>query len=1748
MVRRLLFLSLFYLCLFLAACKTAVPTPTATAVAQLPTTTATHTATAVLPTQTHTPAATPAPTRTPRVTATPLTDEGLPVGTIEPVTAVTNTPRAVNSPTPILTANLTASLVQSGSSITGIVLNQQVELTSTLQSLVVEPTIAGEWQIEWKDSRTVLTLDPAPTLPGDTTYTFTFADPLFAADGRLLHTPLPLTLTTPSIVTEVWPEQQEWHSDYTSPETDIEIAFRREMDQISVENAFQINPPIDGEFIWENNRLIFHPNRGFLDGFNTYTVSIQPDAQDAAGNPAFSAPYSWSFTTGELYTDADFGNGYKVQVVDAEGRRAVQYRSYETQPITPTFALYDLNQEQVMNSIANFAYLNYRFDLSDAPLVITWTAVTSPTEVETDSEGYYLNPQEVILPTDVPPGPYVLVMETGDYQDQLLILFSQNTLAVKRAGSQIMAWATNINGTAVPNLEMSVWDDKGREVVNGRTDGSGVFQTTLTPGVNPAFVLARSGDDLVISGFDNHWGPQHRYFTPPAAYLAHITTDRPIYRPGHTVYFKAIVRSNNDAALAPLPEGTAVTTYLRDARGNLVETLTLTANHFGTVHGQFQLADGAMLGEYRVEVSLPQGGAASQRFKVEDYRKPDYEVTVVTDADRYLVGDTVSVTVDSAYFFGEPVVNADVQVYVFGNNWGEWSTYDEPVTGQTDGNGRFTFTLTPGGGNYAIEATVDDGSHQSVSGFHNITVHSQAETMWLHVGNYRKEPNTSVSVQVDVKDIFGVPVANRAVTMQLHHYSPDSYDYVEVESFNGTTDANGRYTFTFTPAELGHYRLVANATDRLGNAISVTRHFMVYNPTDRYSRWYGRSDALTITGSQESYVPGETGQLFIQSTFAGPALLTIERATVLRQQLIELTPPLTVIDIPIEAGDTPNIFANVMAWQPRDTAVLGENSLPDSQLTFAEIQLPISLAQKILQITISPDKTQYGPGEEATVTLRVTNSLGDPVSAELSLAVVDEAIFSLSPELVGPMMDAFYFKRPNQVNIYNSMHPRRSLWYVGYSGGGMGGGGGDDEPLSGQPRRDFQDTAAWFPTLQTDANGEVTVTFTLPDNLTSWRLTAKAVTADTQVGETTHNITTWKPVIVRPILPRTLTAGDEVELSAIVHNNDSATRDLYVTLAISPSETSPLSIITGSAGNLAVPITLKPGETRVIGWTVVAHTAGVTQITTRVFTDTVDPLLLDAVELPLTIRPLAIPNVTTQIGQFEDNFATDIVWPEDALDISTLQIELNRSIAGSMVNGLEYLTGYPYGCVEQTMSRALPNAVVARAFQQLGVSNPALLTNLEPLVQASVQRLYGFQHQDGGWGWWTDDDSHDYQTAWVIFGLATTADAGYAVDPAVIERGAAWLNIHLADMDVRTRAYALYALAIAGHGNHAVTVAQTNRTAGLDTFSLAALALALHELGESAMARQLVDELAETATAANGLVYWPGEVHDGYYHQKTMASTTRNTALALSAFAQIRPGHELEPGMVRYLMNQRQPAGWGSTNETAFAILALTDHLLALQEGAGTAVTTYTVYLNGQTVVTGTLSPDMLAAHVELPHSAMRPGTNELTIEHEGLLYYVINGRVYQPETEIAAAGGVQVTRTYLDGVTGEVVTAVVPNQLIKVQLTVNMPTAASYIIVEDSLPGGLEPLNENLDTTTLLASQDTRPYWERVGYNHKEVRGDQVSFFITDMTAGSHTFTYYARATHVGEFIAMPAEVYAMYDLSVWGRSASRPLLIQPE
>ncbi len=800
-------------------------------------------------------------------------------------------------------------------------------------------TVPVVGNLRWDRQGQVATFSPAAPLASGAEYVIRLAGSVRDSNGDPIEPAEPIHFTTPPPIVAVSPEAIG-----VNPATTIRVTFDRLMSEQVTGAAFVLTPETSGSLRWSETTLIFEPAAGYFYENTPYTVTITTEALDATGKAILDEPYSWSFETSQLESVARFGEGPNAQVLDANGRRAVQFHMYQSIRITLNFELYRLSLEQFLDRYSS----GFRGVAGWEKRLIS-TEGASPAkrwQIETTtSSNRFMHIQDVLIPDDVPPGLYILNMGTEYVNDQLILILTANTLMVKQAEGQLVAWLTDINGGALPGREISVYARDGELISSGQADQQGVFRTEVARDPQPLIVVARDGDDVTATGLSNEWrgyGGWWGWWAPqPTAqrFAVYIYTDRPIYRPGQTVYFKAIVRQDDDAVLDILSAGTPVTARIRDARDNVVQTLNLKTNHFGTVSAKFQLAEGAMLGDYAVEIMVDKE-SHRQVFKVEDYRKPDYQVTLTTDDARYIEGETIEVTIDSRYFFGEPVPNADLVINRFvlgerdwwiegGEDYVWFQSYLEPITARTDADGRFTVSLDAELGHHtrsiywssslvesvwAIEATVDDGSHQTVSGFATYRVFNAAEQLRLDIGGYAKEPGTPFTVKVEALTIDDEGVSGRELQLRLLRYSRESHGYdIVIQSVNLTSGGDGTVRTPFTIEEPGFYRLELSGRDRLGNEISYTS--WVYAFSEISARWYGRGDGLTIDADKISYASGETAHLLIESTFSGPALLTFERGTTRREQLVELNAPLTLVEVAIQEDDAPNIFVTVNAWE-----------------------------------------------------------------------------------------------------------------------------------------------------------------------------------------------------------------------------------------------------------------------------------------------------------------------------------------------------------------------------------------------------------------------------------------------------------------------------------------------------------------------------------------------------------------------------------------------------------------------------------------------------------------------------------------------------------------------------------------------------------------------------------------------------------------------------------------------------------------
>ncbi|MFZ5921454.1 MAG: Ig-like domain-containing protein, partial [Chloroflexota bacterium] len=547
--------------------------------------------------------------------------------------------------------------------------NYPLDQAGTGQPFTISPALEGEWM--WVSDKTLYFTTSEP-IPLGQRYKLELTDPLSDSDGIVASSVEENSFSAPAPL-EIKKEVEKYGNYeyiFIPADEDIQVTFSVPVDHASAEKAFDISPHISGKFTWQSNAdsqdiLVFQPDT-LLSSRENLTISFSPTVTDRDGKPILVEPIVQELEIGGISSHSvSFGEiGANIQIVDASGPRKIEFVAEKG---TQRFDLYRFDLIDYAGLYAK--HYQYRSGhILDIPVPsgddepeATWYYTA------TDSHG------ETVLPVDVPPGLYIVnATYNGKLYDQMFVVLSRNTLVVKRSSNEIFAWVTDINGGNIPEAEVRVYSTKGEKIRQGKADESGFYRTAIPEGYTPMLVTAqikgKDGMDVTLSGFGGFSSDSFYWWNSPSTqetqrYLIYTYTDRPIYRPGQTVNFKAIVRQDNDVKYSLLPTGTPVTVRIQDGRNNILETFAMNINQFGTVNGSFQVSDGATLGDYHVQVEVGDT-TSSQKFKVEDYRKPDYQVSITPKdpelAEKLVIGDTLELEIDASYFFGEPL--ADVQL------------------------------------------------------------------------------------------------------------------------------------------------------------------------------------------------------------------------------------------------------------------------------------------------------------------------------------------------------------------------------------------------------------------------------------------------------------------------------------------------------------------------------------------------------------------------------------------------------------------------------------------------------------------------------------------------------------------------------------------------------------------------------------------------------------------------------------------------------------------------------------------------------------------------------------------------------------------------------------------------------------------------------------------------------------------------------------------------------------------------------
>ncbi|HXX29586.1 MAG TPA: alpha-2-macroglobulin family protein [Myxococcaceae bacterium] len=1360
----------------------------------------------------------------------------------------------------------------------------------------------------------------------------------------------------------------------------------------------------------------------------------------------------------------------------------------------------------------------------------------------------------------------------------------------------------------LPTADGSAWEPPFALLAATLGNDTGVTLSTWMGGFGPwAFDLRTEWDGR----------------TPKA--LGTVFAERGIYRPGDTVFLKGLLRTRELGALRTPRPGTPVQLRVTSSRGKEVAARNLALSDFGTFATELSLDREVPLGTFQVtaravvhDKPVVIGGS----FRVEEYRPPQFRVDVKSPSRDLAASDAVGAQVSARYLFGGAMAGSEVrwtvtrtstafsppgnEGFAFGAEVAAWDEESpQPVSdvfaageGKTDAQGLFSVQAgkaeAPGGRTYldTVEAEVTDVNRQRQAGRVGLTVHPAAvyagvrprstgfaearKPVTLEVVAVRPDGTRQPGVAVDVavvrrewRFIRKKDVGDRWTT--LSEPVEEVVDGCQVRSESVPVAC------TFTPAQGGFHVVKAVAHDAAGRSQTTTTGLYVLGPG--WVSWQRNdTDRIDLVPDRQLYGVGETARVLVKSPFPeAEALLTVEREGVLSVRRIRLTGAATALDVPLGEAEVPNVFVSVLlvrgrVEQPPGSDLRDDPGRPTVRVGYA--QLRVERKSKRLSVELTPDGVERRPRDRVAVRIQVRDWKGKGTPSEVTVWAVDEGVLRLTDYQVPDPVEAVHPLRGLSVRLGEPLVHLVQRKLYGEKGGIVGGGGGAEGTGTGF-RSEFRTTALFSPSVVTDDDGRAQVEFSLPDNLTTYRLMALALTRGERMGTGQSQVVVAKPLLALPALPRFLRTGDVAEAGVVVHAPGGRIHEAEVR-----AEVQGLVLEGPSVTRVSLP-DARPREVR---FRFRAEAPGEAVLRFRVTgggeQDGVEQRI--PVQLPTSLEAVAVSGDTTGARQ-------EALQPPAGIrpDVGGLELTLASTALGGFSEAMRQLVDYPYGCLEQLSSRLVPFVALRELSGRFGVpwtpdaAIPWVGGGEDPdaLIRRTVKAIEQLQGPDGGYRIWSSDGcSSEWASPYAVLALGRAAELGAPVDAAALRRGQEFLARVVASgvgvrcrwwwmerLDDTTRTFAVWALARTGAPRASYDGELFSRREQLPLFARAMLADAMFIGGaDRAQARTALTELLDRAKES------PQGLHFEEMNPRTYASRwssdVRTSALVLLTLTDVSPDHPFVAKLAHYLASARGPGGrYRTTQEAAFALMALTEVARVKERTAPDFVAR--VSLAGKELSSAPFrgrSLEVRRVHVGLDRLPRGTAAVPLDFRREGpagVLYYGALLRYAPAALPLQALDrGIVVQRWVEPYSGGGQVKAVPAGELVRIQVRVASPQERSNVAVEVPLPAGLEAVDTSLATSARLppflqgqraprgedddegdgepgeASLAALGFWSP--FNHTERRDDRVVLFADRLPPGIHLTTVIARATTPGDFLLSPAHAEEMYAPEVFGRS----------
>lgn len=1332
-------------------------------------------------------------------------------------------------------------------------------------------------------------------------------------------------------------------------------------------------------------------------------------------------------------------------------------------------------------------------------------------------------------------------------------------LVARRFDDNLVVWAHSLHSNeALSGIAVRVVDEWNQVIGTATSDAQGYAKIALQAGSKPAHLIASKADDFSLLDFKRHKDAVsgldvEGVGADQSVLRSYIYSERGVYRPGDTVHLVAVSRGKEGR----LPPGFAVQFKLHDPTGkeSLTENYTLDQN--GLFVYDYQIPAEAKTGRWRASTIWKNAVIGSYEFQVEEFIPNKIKVELELLNKSIHKGETLRFKVQANNLFGPPAAGRRVSgsiflranrfkptglsAFAFGHDDTQFQRIDEALLETTlDADGSYTYEYpiaqgidSPMGLSLNYSATVIDDGGRGVSSYADTNVLMYTQFVGVRALSTRGPSlQTPIGFEAVNVDAQGKEIARNQQNMririyrnkQLTHYRKNERGYyryvtekerVLVDELEDPRDPHNK--FQYQPRYAGEH--IVEIEDLIGG--QITRLNFYVRGDERSDKIVEQADKVELKVLGHGVTINEQIELEVRSPFIGKLLLIGEREKVLFTRVLDMNTHKKTIRIPVPADYLPNFYISAIALRPVPE---GDRNNPvyATGLINVEVKDPAQTPGISLQAP-----ARAAPNGEMSVTLKVDER--NAADMYYTIAAVDVGILDLTQYQVPNMEGYFNQKRRLQVDHF-SMYPMVMPYepevkhVISPSGDAPSRALIKKKRVNPDAQKRVKSVALWSGLLKTDENGMGTVTFKIPDFDGRLRIMAVAY-GDQRFASTSREVVVRDNLVMKPTLPRFLATGDDFTIPVVMFNGTDRQGDVTVRL-----QTSGHVKLRGPSDYT---MSMAPQTEKQIEFSAqVTHELGVARV--ELIAEGVGERTRKIIQIP--VRAPGTLASFSDGGVVDKNTPKSLVLPGAFVDgTQELAMKITSNKLAQFDNGLKYLLAYPHGCLEQTTSKLFPLLY----YSDLASASGDMFSNEQTpryYLREGIAKIERMQLENGAFSYWEGTGQvNEWAFVYAAHFMVEAKNAGLKVNNAVwnnmilqldqlVSRDLMQGQLYARDFGVSHRLYALYVLALANenvlsHLNHL----RDTYFDDLQAHDKARLAMGFASLGDEKTAKDILASISGFSAYDD-----PRRDTGGSF-----ASNARDLAIILDALTTIEPSSSQIPVLVDKLGAQARYGRWGSTQENAFAFLAIGK---AVANAPSMQVQAKIQLGDGTTLP---FNKDIFLKTPELLKGEVR-----IEVSGEGDVSYAWQAvGIERDPKSLQSDEGLRVRRRFLDKDRQPVdLNKVKQGDLLVAEIKIEALGAnLDNVVITDLLPMGLEIENARLSTSASLP-------WVKssVTPDYVDIRDDRINLFLS-VPRSSLTYFYTTRAVTVGNFKLPSIRAEAMYDPALFSEADGGQLKVLP-